>query len=211
MIANTRPPGATSPPALALPDPATARGTEPERARRAARHTVRAVGVICTLAATCALSLPVERTVELEGRLVPTHVVPVRPLLDGLVVEVLVAPGDTVGPGRLLARLYAPERAAAHPRRAYVAHHDVHTPPTLAAGVVLTEVAAAAAAQEGAPQQVVKPHATDAGWLSQTGTECVVVGAAEPGEAHTGNESVSLAVLSRCYETYRGVTESWGR
>ena len=72
-------------------------------------------------------------------------------------------------------------------------------------------LSAAADAQGGTPEQVVKPHATDAGWLSQTGTECVVVGAAEPGEAHTGTESVSLAVLSRCYETYRGVTASWGR
>ncbi|MDS0220470.1 M20/M25/M40 family metallo-hydrolase [Haloarcula sp. S1AR25-5A] len=68
---------------------------------------------------------------------------------------------------------------------------------------------AATAAQDGAPEHVVKPHATDAGWLAKAGTECVVVGAAEPGEAHTADESVSLAVLERCYEVYERVAESW--
>ncbi|WP_152039907.1 M20 family metallopeptidase [Salinigranum salinum] len=67
---------------------------------------------------------------------------------------------------------------------------------------------AAAAAQEGEPEHVVKPHATDAGWLADAGTTCVVCGAAEPGEAHTAEESVSLAVLDRCYRIYRGVAES---
>ena len=67
---------------------------------------------------------------------------------------------------------------------------------------------AAAAAQPGDPQQVAKPHATDAGWLAAAGTDCVVVGAAEPGEAHTATESVSLEVVDRCYETYRSVAES---
>ena len=62
---------------------------------------------------------------------------------------------------------------------------------------------------DGQPRQVVKPHATDAGWLAEAGTTCVVCGPAEPGEAHTATESVSLAVLDRCYETYRSVAESW--
>ncbi len=60
----------------------------------------------------------------------------------------------------------------------------------------------------GRPQRVVKPHATDAGWLAQAGTTCVVCGAAEPGEAHTDTESVSLAVLERCERIYRGVVEN---
>ena len=67
---------------------------------------------------------------------------------------------------------------------------------------------AAADAQSGDPQQVAKPHATDAGWLAAAGTDCVVVGAAEPGEAHTATESVSLDVVDRCYEIYRSVAES---
>jgi hypothetical protein len=58
------------------------------------------------------------------------------------------------------------------------------------------------------PEQVVKPHATDAGWLAaRADTACVVCGAAEPGEAHTATESVSLAVLDRCYRVYRLVAE----
>jgi len=64
---------------------------------------------------------------------------------------------------------------------------------------------AAAKAQETTPELVTKPHATDAGWLAQVGTTCVVCGPAEPGEAHTADESVSIDVLERCYELYRGV------
>ncbi|KAB1186778.1 MULTISPECIES: M20 family metallopeptidase [Haloferax] len=62
---------------------------------------------------------------------------------------------------------------------------------------------------DDAPEQVTKPHATDAGWLAQEGTTCIVYGPSEPGEAHTKNESVSLDVLERCYETYRDLVEGW--
>ncbi|PCR91402.1 M20 family metallopeptidase [Natrinema ejinorense] len=68
---------------------------------------------------------------------------------------------------------------------------------------------AAAASQAGAPELVTKPHATDAGWLSRAGTECVIYGPSEPGEAHTDDESVSVAVLERCRETYRRVARRW--
>ena len=69
---------------------------------------------------------------------------------------------------------------------------------------------AADAAQDGTPEAVVKPHATDAGWLAdRAGTTCVVCGAAEPGEAHTATESVSLSVLERCLDIYRRVAETW--
>ena len=71
-----------------------------------------------------------------------------------------------------------------------------------------TVLEAADAAQSGSPELVTKPHATDAGWLSEAGTECVVYGPAEPGEAHTDTESVSIDVLERCAETYRRVAES---
>jgi acetylornithine deacetylase len=61
------------------------------------------------------------------------------------------------------------------------------------------------------PEHVVKPHATDAGWLAdRAGTDCVICGAAEPGEAHTADESVSLAVLDRCYRIYRLTAERVG-
>jgi acetylornithine deacetylase len=65
----------------------------------------------------------------------------------------------------------------------------------------------AAAVQDGDPEHVVKPHATDAGRLAAAGTECVVVGPAEPGEAHTATESVSWAVVERCRDCYRRVAE----
>ena len=61
---------------------------------------------------------------------------------------------------------------------------------------------------DGTPEQAVKPHATDAGWLAGAGTTCLVCGPAEPGEAHTATESVSPAVLERCYRIYRDVAES---
>ncbi len=71
-------------------------------------------------------------------------------------------------------------------------------------------LAAARESQSKTPDGVVKPHATDAGWLSQAGVECVVCGPAEPGEAHTEDESVSVEALDRCYRIYRGVVEQFG-
>ncbi len=53
-----------------------------------------------------------------------------------------------------------------------------------------------------APELVTKPHATDAGWLADAGTGCLVCGASEPGEAHTDTESVCIDVLDRCYRIY---------
>ncbi|AGN02789.1 acetylornithine deacetylase/succinyldiaminopimelate desuccinylase-like deacylase [Salinarchaeum sp. Harcht-Bsk1] len=63
-------------------------------------------------------------------------------------------------------------------------------------------------AAAGTAQHVVKPHATDAGWLSEAGTDCVICGPAESGEAHTATESVSIAVLDRCRSIYRDALEA---
>ena len=63
-------------------------------------------------------------------------------------------------------------------------------------------LSAVRAVQDGDGEHVAKPHATDAGWLADAGVACVVCGPAEPGEAHTGSESVSLSVLARCREVY---------
>ncbi|WP_224270237.1 M20 family metallopeptidase [Haloprofundus salinisoli] len=71
-----------------------------------------------------------------------------------------------------------------------------------------TVLQAAKDAQDGDPELVTKPHATDAGWLAQAGTTCVVCGASEPGEAHTKSESVGVDVLERCYRIYRNAAES---
>jgi acetylornithine deacetylase len=67
---------------------------------------------------------------------------------------------------------------------------------------------AARATQDGDPRHVTKPHATDAGWLADAGTACLIYGASEPGEAHTATESVSIRVLERCYRGYRAIAES---
>ena len=70
-------------------------------------------------------------------------------------------------------------------------------------------LAAARDAQKTEPSPTVKPHATDAGWLSEAGVETVVCGPSEPGEAHTADESASIAVLERCERIYRGVATAW--
>ncbi len=69
----------------------------------------------------------------------------------------------------------------------------------------------ARAVQDGdeTPEHVTKPHATDAGWLAEAGTACVIYGPSEPGEAHTKDESVSIPTLERCLETYRRLGASW--
>jgi len=64
---------------------------------------------------------------------------------------------------------------------------------------------AARAVQDGAGDHVAKPHATDAGWLADADVTCVVCGPAEPGEAHTATESVSIDVLARCRRVYERV------
>lgn len=67
---------------------------------------------------------------------------------------------------------------------------------------------AAARAQTDDPEAVVKPHATDGGWLAQAGVTCVIHGPSQPGEAHTKSESVSIDVLDRCLESYRIAVET---
>ena len=70
-------------------------------------------------------------------------------------------------------------------------------------------LASAREAQDAEPEHVLKPHTTDAGRLEAGGTTCVVCGPSEPGEAHTADESVSIAVLERCERCYRSIAESW--
>lgn len=73
-----------------------------------------------------------------------------------------------------------------------------------------TALAAAEGVQSGTPEHVIKPHATDAGWLAaEANTACLVIGAAEPGEAHTADESVDIEVLERCQRLYRSIAEDW--
>lgn len=50
-----------------------------------------------------------------------------------------------------------------------------------------------------------KPHATDASWLAEAGAATVVVGPAERNEAHTADESVSVALLEAAAAGYAAV------
>lgn len=68
---------------------------------------------------------------------------------------------------------------------------------------------AAGAGQSGNPSHATKPHATDAGRLSDAGVTCVVIGASEPGEAHTKSESVGISAINRCERIYRTLAERW--
>ena len=76
-------------------------------------------------------------------------------------------------------------------------------------GFVDAVLEAARDGQENEPVATIKPHATDAGWLAQAGVETIVSGPSEPGEAHTADESASIAVLERCERIYRGVATNW--
>ena len=90
-------------------------------------------------------------------------------------------------------------------------HVEQDLPPMACEDPAFAEAALAAAdsAQAATPEHVSKPHATDAGWLADAGTTCVVVGASEPGEAHTADESVSIEVLERCRRCYLTLAERW--
>ena len=108
-----------------------------EGAERAGRRILRAVGWIGVLAVGVALTVPITRTVELDGQLVPERVMSVRAAESGLLTEIHVAAGDTVRPGQLLARLRSPELDEA--TRASTGHDptllarrarlDIHAPP----------------------------------------------------------------------------------
>lgn len=64
-------------------------------------------------------------------------------------------------------------------------------------------------AQTESPSTVIKPHATDAGRLADAGTTCLVCGPAEPGEAHTPDESVSLSLLESAFNCYLAIADGW--
>jgi acetylornithine deacetylase len=100
------------------------------------------------------------------------------------------------------------ERAESVPGVEWTVDQDLPPMACDDADFAATALAAARAVQDGTPERVVKPHATDAGWLAAAGTTCVVCGAAEPGEAHTAGESADIAVLERCERLYRRVAEA---
>ena len=101
------------------------------------------------------------------------------------------------------------DRVEDHPGVTWTVDQDL--PPMGCAddSFVETVLAAANAAQAANGKRVVKPHATDAGWLAEAGTTALVCGPAETGEAHTAQESVSLAALSAVRRCYERVASTW--
>ncbi len=65
-----------------------------------------------------------------------------------------------------------------------------------------------AAMQDATVGLSTKPHATDASWFAEAGSTTVIVGPAERGEAHTDDESVSIALLQAARHSYRAIAES---
>lgn len=70
---------------------------------------LRAVMLAGGLLVGIAIALPITRTVELNGQLVPERVVSIRSEEPGLLSEIQVVAGDTVRPGALVARLRSRE------------------------------------------------------------------------------------------------------
>ena len=113
------------------------RSSGADAADRAGRRILRALGVAALAGAVAALTVPITRTVELDGQLVPEHVVTIRAAEPGLLTEVHVAAGDTVHPGQVIARLRSPgldeaTRTSTGHDPALLARRvrlDVHAPP----------------------------------------------------------------------------------
>ena len=117
-----------------------------------------------------------------------------------VIVDERTVPGDAAIPMASLAKLPGIDLAV-----------DRETPPMRCSDAVFAGRAleAAAEVQSGSPRHVTKPHATDAGRLHAAGTACVVIGASEPGQAHTDTESVSIDAIERCERIYRAIAERW--
>jgi len=173
-----------------------AHASEPEAGENAVYRAVDAVDAVRTLEAPTATVLGH----ELSGSVVVTgieggaawNVVPER---CEVTVDERTVPGDRV-----------PLELAAVDGVEWTVDQDLPPMACSDAGFADAVLAAVREVQSGG-EHVVKPHATDAGWLADAGTATVVCGAAEPGEAHTAGESVALDVLARCREAYRDAVE----
>ena len=177
----------------------SAHASEPEAGENAVYRACDAVDVVRDLDAPAATVLDHEvrgsvAVTEIEGGSAWN----VIPESCAVTVDERTVPGDRA----------ALDRTEAADGVEWVVDQDLPPMACDDSGFADTALEAARAVQDGDPERVVKPHATDAGWLAGAGTTCVVCGAAEPGEAHTDTESVSVAVLERCERLYRNVAES---
>jgi len=177
----------------------SAHASEPEAGENAVYRACDAVDVVrdCDAPATTVLGQ------ELRGSVAVTeigggsawNVVPER---CEVTVDERTVPGERV----------ALERVESVPGVEWVVDQDLPPMACDDPDFAATVLDAARTVQDGQAERVAKPHATDAGWLAAAGTACLVCGAAEPGEAHTAEESVAIDVLERCERIYRSVAES---
>ncbi|GAB5550148.1 MAG: hypothetical protein SangKO_099080 [Sandaracinaceae bacterium] len=106
----------------------------PERASRRIFHAS-VLGIV--LASVVATTVPITRTLQLDGQLVPERIITLRAAESGLLTDLHVAPGDRVMPRQLVARLHSPAldelaRASSGHDPALLARRarlDVHAPP----------------------------------------------------------------------------------
>lgn len=59
------------------------------------------------------------------------------------------------------------------------------------------------------PNRIIKPQATDAGFLAKTGSDTIILGPSEPAEPHSNNESISIQLLEDAYHTYLNILENF--
>ncbi|PTD94557.1 peptidase M20 [archaeon SCG-AAA382B04] len=52
------------------------------------------------------------------------------------------------------------------------------------------------------PNRIIKPQATDAGFLAENGSDTIILGPSEPTEPHSNNESVSIDILEDTYNVF---------
>jgi hypothetical protein len=86
------------------PSPVGARAAD-----RVGRRVLRLLALLLATGSVIATTVPIARTVTLQGRLVPARTVSLRVEEPGVLTDVHVAVGDTVRPGQLVARLWSPE------------------------------------------------------------------------------------------------------
>lgn len=59
------------------------------------------------------------------------------------------------------------------------------------------------------PKRIIKPQATDAGFLAENGSDTIILGPGEPTEPHSNNESVSIDLLEDAYKIYLDFVNSF--
>lgn len=62
---------------------------------------------------------------------------------------------------------------------------------------------------EYSPNRIIKPQATDAGFLAKNGSETIIIGPGEPTEPHSKKESISIDLLEDAYRIYLNIANEF--